>query len=103
MFPGDAEVPSQTQIVRTEGGELPSLVLKVPHHGGATSFGRFFMAVHARVAIVSVGQPNPYGHPVPSLLRELERDGMRVFRTDRLGDITVTVADGRVLIQSGRG
>jgi competence protein ComEC len=61
----------------------------------------FFLAVHARVAVVSVG-PNRYGHPVPSLLEQLGADGMRVFRTDRGGDITVYFDDGRVLVSSGR-
>jgi competence protein ComEC len=42
---------------------------------------------------VSVG-PNRYGHPVPAVLTELARDGMRVFRTDRSGDVTVAFLDG---------
>ena len=102
LFPGDAEQPSQTDLMRDESSLLPALVLKVPHHGGATSLDSFFLAVHARVAVVSVG-PNRYGHPVPEVLDELARDGMRVFRTDRSGDVTVTFRDGQVLVAPGRG
>jgi competence protein ComEC len=60
------------------------------------------MATHARLAVVSVG-PNRYGHPVASVLATLRRDGMRVYRTDRAGDVTVEFDHGRLLIQSGRG
>jgi competence protein ComEC len=102
MFPGDAEQPSQTDLLRDEFALLPAAVLKVPHHGGDTSLGRFFWAVQAHVAIVSVG-PNRYGHPVRAVLARLARGGMRVLRTDRLGDITVTFDGPRVLIQSGHG
>jgi competence protein ComEC len=99
LFPGDAEQPAQSEAVTREGSMLQALVLKVPHHGGDTSLPAFIGAVHARVAVVSVG-PNHYGHPVPSVLAELAADGMRVFRTDRSGDVTVIFRDGRLLIES---
>jgi competence protein ComEC len=97
MFPGDAEQPSQTELVDQLGGLLPAMVLKVPHHGGATSLQQFFLAVRARVAVVSVGV-NRYGHPVPAVLRQLSADGMHVFRTDRSGDVTVRFEEGRVAV-----
>jgi competence protein ComEC len=50
------------------------------------------------VAVVSVGQPNDYGHPAPELLAMLERTGARVLRTDSLGDVTVAFSSGRILI-----
>jgi competence protein ComEC len=97
LFPGDAEQPSQTELVEQHAGLLSALVLKVPHHGGATSLQQFFLAVRARVAVVSVGV-NRYGHPVPAVLRQLSADGMHVFRTDRLGDVTVRFEEGRVVV-----
>jgi competence protein ComEC len=99
LFPGDAEQPAQTDIMAHDDFLLTALVLKVPHHGGDTSLDAFVAAVHARVAVVSVG-PNTYGHPVPRVLAELVHDGMRVFRTDRFGDVTVIFRDGRLLIES---
>jgi competence protein ComEC len=99
MFPGDAEGDAQTDLLRDESMLLPAAVLKVPHHGGATSLPAFFAAVRARVAVVSVG-PNRYGHPVPAVLAELAADGMRVLRTDRMGDITVTFEGGGIRIGS---
>jgi len=100
MFSGDAEQPSQTELLERHAGMLLALVFKVPHHGGATSLDQFFLAVRARVAVVSVG-PNRYGHPVLAVLQRLAEDGMRVFRTDRSGDITVSFDEGRVLVSSG--
>jgi competence protein ComEC len=101
MFSGDAEQPAQSDLLQDHPALLPALVLKVPHHGGATSLDRFFLAVHARVAVVSVG-PNRYGHPVRSVLEQLAVDGMRVIRTDRTGDITVSFDEGRVLVSPGK-
>jgi competence protein ComEC len=99
LFTGDAQQENQTDLLRDEAPFLRAPVLKVPHHGGATSLPDFLAATHARVAIVSVG-PNRYGHPNPGLVAELRSDGMRVYRTDRSGDITVTFDRGRVEIRS---
>jgi competence protein ComEC len=93
LFPGDAEVAEQTEILRDERPFLAASVLKVAHHGGSTSLAGFVAAVGASVAVVSVG-PNRYGHPVPAVLGALARDGMRVFRTDRSGDVTVSFLEG---------
>ena len=59
-------------------------VLKVPHHGAGTSLPEFFHAVHAPVAVVSVGE-NDYGHPVPATLDHLVHAGSTVWRTDEHG------------------
>src|SRR5207245_1183547 len=50
---------------------------------------RFLAATHARVALVSVGADNPYGHPAAKTIADLTRDGMQVHRTDRQGDVAV--------------
>jgi competence protein ComEC len=102
LFTGDAQQENQTDLLRDEASKLHAVVLKVPHHGGATSLPAFLDAIHARIAIVSVG-PNRYGHPNAAVLAELRRDGMRVYRTDRSGDITVTFDRGRVEIRSAHG
>jgi competence protein ComEC len=100
LFTGDAEEPAQSEILEDDAARLTAAVLKVPHHGGATTLEQFFRGVHARVAVVSVG-PNRYGHPVPEILAELVRDGMRVFRTDRDGDVTIVFRGGDILVQTG--
>ncbi|MGH2724876.1 MAG: ComEC/Rec2 family competence protein [Actinomycetota bacterium] len=98
LFPGDAEVPAQQDLL-DDGDPVGAEVLKVPHHGGDTSWEPFFDAVGARVAVVSTG-PNDYGHPVPSVLAALRAAGMRVLRTDLAGDITVRFAPDGLLVES---
>jgi len=99
LFPADAEVPSQ-QAMLDEHAPLAAEVLKVPHHGGDTSLVDFFEAVDPKLAIVSVGQPNDYGHPVPKVLDELRATGARVLRTDRRGDITIVLREDGLLVES---
>jgi competence protein ComEC len=101
LFAGDAEVPSQEDLLE-DGDPLAADVLKVPHHGGDTSTADFFDATDAQVALVSTG-PNDYGHPVPSVLATLERMGMLVVRTDQAGNVTVRFDEGEVLLESERG
>jgi competence protein ComEC len=102
LFTGDVEEPAQAELLARDTRGLTADVLKVPHHGGNTNLPVFLMATHARLAVVSVG-PNRYGHPVASVLATLRRDGMRVYRTDQAGDVTVEFDHGRLLIESGRG
>ena len=65
-------------------------VLKVPHHGSMNGLTPEALAEWApRVALISVGQPNDFGHPAPALLELLEQAGITVFRTDHHRSITV--------------
>ena len=76
-------------------------MLKVPHHGAATSVADFFEAVAAPVAVVSVGE-NTYGHPVPSTLDAISSAGSDVWRTDQRGTVTVTFEEGRPIVRGER-
>lgn len=70
-------------------------VLKVAHHGSRTaSTPGFLDAVRPKVAIVSAGAGNLYGHPAPATIARLADRGAAVWRTDRNGPVTVTL-DGR--------
>ncbi|MFN2589815.1 MAG: ComEC/Rec2 family competence protein, partial [Actinomycetota bacterium] len=101
LFPGDAEEPAQTELLREHAVGLRATVLKVPHHGGNTSLPAFFRSVHAVVGVVSVGE-NRYGHPVPAVLTTLARSGMCVLRTDRIGDVTLVFGTDGVVLESRR-
>jgi DNA internalization-related competence protein ComEC/Rec2 len=98
LFATEPEEPAQ-QVLLDEAVDLTADVLKVPHHGAATSIRPFFDAVHPAVAIVSVG-PNTYGHPVPEVLGWIRATGATVLRTDRAGTVTVSFEDHRVLVDS---
>ncbi len=76
-------------------------LLKVAHHGSRTSStGAFLDAVRPRVAIVSVGAVNPYGHPAPETLARIEARGAQLYRTDRNGSVEATL-DGHRLCGPG--
>ena len=98
MLPGDAEKQAEKQIL-TENGEeaLRADVLKVGHHGSKNSTtDEFLVAVHPRVAVISAGENNIYGHPSPELLERLHRAGVRTLRTDHDGAVHV-LTDGERL------
>ena len=77
---------------------LPTVVLKVAHHGSATSSAqRFLEVVQPDVALIGIGRGNTYGHPAPYVLGRLHDQGAEVFRTDWDGQIDV-VTDGRAVI-----
>jgi competence protein ComEC len=90
LLPGDAEIDAQDDLLRS-GADLRADVLKIPHHGSAYFERAFLVAVHARVAVISVGAHNDYGHPAASLLSALADLGVPTLRTDRDGDVAVAV------------
>ena len=81
-------------------GLPPVDILKVAHHGSATaSTPAFLGAVRPRVAIVSAGAGNPYGHPARSTIDRLAATGARVLRTDTDGSVAVSIAaDGTIAV-----
>jgi competence protein ComEC len=89
LFTGDSEVEAQQVLLDT--GVLTDIdVLKMPHHGGDTSLPELFPAVAPEVIAISVGQPNPYGHPNPTAMAEAQATGAEIWRTDEHGTLTIT-------------
>ncbi|MFF2349062.1 ComEC/Rec2 family competence protein [Kitasatospora sp. NPDC058115] len=90
---GDLEPPAQEALLsrlRTAGKESKVDVLKVAHHGSAYQDWELTAALSPRVALISCGEDNPYGHPSPRTVDRLRTLGATVLRTDRMGDIAVT-------------
>jgi competence protein ComEC len=82
----------------------PAAVLKVPHHGARTSSSPAFVSKLApRVAIVSVGRRNRFGHPDRDVLWRYLSRGARVLRTDRDGAVTVSTDGSRVWLRTFHG
>jgi competence protein ComEC len=80
--------------MQARGGATDVTVVKVPHHGAASSLSEAWIhALHAREAIVSAGARNAYGHPVPAVISAYEQTGARVRRMDRDGAVW---AEGRI-------
>ncbi|HWQ30937.1 MAG TPA: DNA internalization-related competence protein ComEC/Rec2, partial [Negativicutes bacterium] len=75
---------------------IASSILKVPHHGSATSSSAEFLgAVKPYISIVSVGNNN-FGHPAPETVKRLDAYSGKVYRTDEAGAVTITT-DGETL------
>jgi competence protein ComEC len=93
LFTGDAGTNAEQRFL-SEHADLRCAILKVGHHGSAygTTPG-FLAAVRPKVAIISVGRHNVFGHPAPSTLATLRKFGSKIYRTDENGAITV-VTDG---------
>jgi len=95
LLTGDAERGEEDWMLRRHGTDLRADVLKVGHHGSATSSTPEFLdAVHPRIALISVGAANSYGHPSGAVVRALVGRGAQVLRTDQLGGVVVRT-DGR--------
>jgi competence protein ComEC len=85
---GDLDEHAQDALLRS-GRSRPVDVVKVAHHGSADQSERLYQALHARVALISVGAGNDYGHPTAKLLGILARTNTKAFRTDLQGMVLV--------------
>jgi competence protein ComEC len=94
LLTGDIAAAAE-EALATSTGTLQTTVLKVPHHGSdGSSTAALLDAVQPRVAVISAGAGNPYGHPSPST--ELRLAGTPILRTDLNGSIRFET-DGRSL------
>ncbi|WP_296138258.1 ComEC/Rec2 family competence protein [uncultured Tessaracoccus sp.] len=105
LLPGDVEPAGQRDALRTArrlGLTLRADVAKLPHHGSARQEEAFLAATGARLALVSAGEDNAYGHPAPSALTLVGRLGMEVARTDTEGAIALAERDALEVRRLGR-
>ncbi|MFJ7081785.1 ComEC/Rec2 family competence protein [Streptomyces griseus] len=98
---GDLEPPAQRELLRGREGAGPVDVLKVAHHGSAFQDASLLHSVRPRLALISCGADNPYGHPSARTVGALRAAGARVLRTDTDGPIAVT-GTGKELRAVGR-
>ncbi|AUM94312.1 TPA: MBL fold metallo-hydrolase [Clostridium botulinum] len=93
LFTGDAEKTSERDILNSNV-DLSSNVLKVGHHGSHSSSSKEFLdKVNPKMAIISCGKNNDYGHPHKETMKELKKRNIEIYRTDIDGNILLT-SDG---------
>jgi competence protein ComEC len=88
---GDVEIAAQVALRTSLAGPGVDIV-KIPHHGSRFQDPALASWTAGRVAIVSVGEGNRYGHPAPETLRAWETQGALVARTDLAGDVAIVGA-----------
>lgn len=96
LFTGDAE-REEEQALLNSGVDLSSTVIKIGHHGSASSTSyQFLREVNPQYAVISVGADNSYGHPTADVLSRLRDADVKTYRTDMQGEI-VMVSDGQTV------
>jgi competence protein ComEC len=96
LLAGDIQKKVEQRLVK-EDAEIAAEFLKVPHHGSKTSSTPDFVAAVApKVAVVSAGEANPFGHPAPGTVERYAQAGVRLLCTDRDGAVTA-LTDGHTL------
>ncbi len=85
---GDIEPPVQ-EIITNSGDLTPVDVLKVSHHGSSYQYLPMLDLLKPKVALISVGAGNRYGHPSPDLITQLQDREISVWRTDQSGGLAL--------------
>lgn len=103
LFTGDIEKLAEEKILKKYSKDvIKSTVLKTAHHGSATSSTKELVEnVFPQIALIGAGQNNKFGHPNNQTIQTLEDYGVKTYRTDLNGEITLTVnKNGKIKIQT---
>jgi competence protein ComEC len=116
--PGDRNIRSVTLLVSWRGFRLlitgdgeaeavpvdpgPLDVLRVAHHGSDDAgLANLLDETAPRLAVISVGEDNPYGHPTPDTVAALAEAGVPVLRTDLDGSVSLVFSKDGLSLETG--
>jgi competence protein ComEC len=104
LFLGDAPRAVENRLVAEHGTNIAADLIKVGHHGSRTSTGDSLLdVVRPRLALVSVGRRNRYGHPNSAVIQRLQQRGVQIVRTDESGSMIIRArADGTLQLVRGQ-
>ncbi len=92
LFTGDIEKNGSERLLSQNANLLDVDVLKIPHHGGASSASLgLFQAASPEYSVISLAIDNPYGNPAPVTLAYLLEIDSKIYRTDRDGTVSMTL------------
>ena len=87
----DIQEDAEREVLKYNEG-IKSQIIKIPDHGAARSaYKHFFKMVDAKVGIISVGHDNKFNYPSDSSLELFQELGMKIYRTDRNGNIRLKI------------
>lgn len=102
LFTGDIEAIAEKAILKKYSKNLNILksdILKVAHHGSKTSsITEFIEKIKPKYAIIGVGEDNKFGHPSDSTIQNLEKANIRIYRTDKMGEIEIKTSGKEIKI-----
>lgn len=103
IFTGDIEKVAEEAILQKykNTNKLKATILKVAHHGSkSSSIQEFLNEVKPQIAIIGVGKNNTFGHPNEDVLKRIEEQRSKIYRTDLNGQITIKVnKKGKIWIE----
>lgn len=100
LFTGDMEEEVEN-ILLSSKKSLESTVLKVAHHGSKTSSSKGFLSkANPRIAVISCGMGNDFGHPHKNTLKALENLNSKILRTDINGNIIIKTNNDKLMIST---
>lgn len=103
LLTGDIEGEGEqmlTQFLQKENLS-PVTILKVAHHGSKYSTDKDFLeTISPRIALISAGEDNPYGHPHSELINRLAQTDCQIYQTNQTGAITVHYKDDKISVKS---
>lgn len=103
LFTGDSETEEEQEFLKKYKKQKMKInILKVGHHGSATSSCEEFLnKLTPSIALIGVGEDNNFGHPNKAVLDRLKKIGAKIYRTDEMGEITIKVKkSGKILIKT---
>jgi competence protein ComEC len=110
LFTGDMEQAVEVKVLNTITKILPQPsglqidVLKVAHHGSKTSTTEAWLKYwKPKIAVISVGRTNSYGHPSPVVVKRLADFGIPALRTDKYGEVQMTINGGKLYTRTKLG
>ena len=99
LFTGD--ISSEVENVLNKDGISDVDVLKTAHHGsGYSSSEEFLKASKAKMAVISCGRKNRYGHPAPETLERMQKADIQVYITMKTGAVIMPCKKGKFLLQT---
>lgn len=93
LLTGDTQAPELEEAIAS-GFVQKVAILQSPHHGSKTGLSSVILdSLNPKLAVISVGARNRYGHPHRETIELFRNRSVRVLRTDQYGEIEV-ISDG---------
>lgn len=99
LLTGDLSAKGEEILSDKQPHLLRANLVKVGHHGSNyASMMPFLAQIKPKVAVISDGENNRFGHPGADTLNRLHSYGIRVFRTDQSGSVRIRLYQDRMMI-----